>query len=127
MSLIAVTNPQVTINNIAVAVVPNSVKYDEGLGEQSQRVQSAGGGNVEVVYDDNVETHVSKVMLQLTNTAENIDLARTWKKNGNANVVAITGNDLARSFPSCALVNQYEVALGSDGVLELEFCGAPAV
>ena len=127
MPEIAVSNPQVVINNIAVPVVPNSVKYTEGTGEQNVRVQSAGGGNVDTVYSDNVETHVSKVMFTLINTPANIKLAREWKKNRNANAISITGDGLNRSFSGMAIINDYEVNLGADTVIDLEFNGNPAV
>lgn len=124
---IAVTNPQVVINNVAIPVVPNSVRFTEGKGEQTQRVQSAGGGQVTPVYSDNVETHISKIMMSMINTPSNIELVREWKSNKNANAMSITGDEFQRSFSYVALTNDYEVALGSDGVLELEFAAAPAV
>lgn len=127
MAQIAVSNPQVVINNIAIPVVPNSVKYTEGKGEQQQRVQSAGGGNVDPVFSDNVETHLSKVMFSIINTAENIELIRGWKTLQNANAISITGDGLNRSFSAMAVINDYEVALGADTMIELEFSGKPSV
>lgn len=123
----ALSNPQVVINNIAVPVVPNSVKFTEGKGEQMQRVQSAGGGQVEVVYSDDVESHLSKVTMSLINTADNIDLVRQWKSNSNNNAITITGEGLNRSFAQAALTSDYDVELGSDSVIEIEFTALPAV
>jgi hypothetical protein len=127
MPQIAVSNPAVVINNLAVPVVPNSVSYTEGFGEQNMSVQSAGGGNIDTVFSDNVETHISKVMFTMKNTAENIALIRGWKVNKNANAITVTGDDLNRSFSGMALVSDYEVKLGADTVIELEFQGNPAV
>lgn len=127
MPQIAVTNPAVVINNLAVPVVPNSVKYVEGFGEQSVSVQSAGGGNIDTVFSDNVETHIGKVMFSIKNTADNIALVRGWKVNKNANAITITGDNLNRAFSGMALISDYEVPLGADVVIEVEFHGNPAV
>lgn len=128
-----ISNPQVVVNNVAVAVVPNSVKFTEGKGDQKQRVQSSGGGNVSVVFTDNLESHFSKVHFTIINTSDNIALARAWKTNGNANAITITSpssadsDGLNRSFSLAALVNDFEVGLGVDSVLDMEFHCMPAV
>lgn len=118
---IALSNPTVLINNISVAVVPNSVSYTEGKGEQMVRVQSAGGGSVQSVLSNNVETNLSTVKMSLFPTAENIALILTWKNNANANAISITGSGLTRSFTNAALTSDYEVSLGSDTQIDLEF------
>jgi len=123
----ALSNPVVTINNVVLAIVPNSVTYTEGLGEQTMRTQSAGGGSVEQVYSNNVETNQSMFKCQLFNTAENIDNIRIWKTNNNANAITLTGEGLTRSFSSMALTNNYEVNLGSDTAIDIEFIGNPAI
>jgi hypothetical protein len=128
-----ISNPQVVINNVAVAIVPNSLDFTEGFGEQKQRVQSAGGGSVSVAYADNVESHFSKVKFKILNTAGNIALARSWKTNANANAITISSpsstdsNGMSRSFSNCALISDYEVGLGVDSVLDLEFHCSAAV
>ena len=127
MALVKLSNPTVVVNNGSVAVVPNSVSYTEGFGEQEIKVQSAGGGSVQTVLSTNVETNCSMVKFSLHNTAENIDLIRTWKTNLNNNVISITGEGLTRSFANAALINDYEVALGSDSTIDVEFKGDAAV
>lgn len=125
----AVANPQVTVNNIVVKVVPNSVKYTEGLGAQNIRAASSGGSSVEQVYSKNVEENFSKVMFEIFNTVEDIESARTWKANNNQNVISITGtvtqngveSTITRSFTNAAILNDYEVALGADTTVPLEF------
>lgn len=126
MSDVAVVNPTVVINNIAIPVRPNSVKFREGKGEQSMRVQSAGGSNTETVFSNNVETNMSALMFEMINTAANIELARGWKTNGNTNAATVTGVGLSRSFNGMAILNDYEVDLSSDGVIPIEMTGDPA-
>ena len=124
---IALANPTVLINNLAVAVVPNSVSYTEGKGEQTMRVQSAGGGSVQTVLSNNVETNLSTVKLSVFPTSDIIDQMLVWKNNLNQNVISITGAGLTRSFTNAALITDYEVALGSDTQIDLEFKSDAAV
>lgn len=122
----ALANPSVVVNNEPVAVVPNSVKFTEGDGEQTMRAASIGGGGVEQVYSDNIETKISNIMFSIFNTVDSINLARAWKKNRNSNVIVVVGTTpdgetLRRTFNRAALLGDYEVPLGSDTQLDLEF------
>ncbi len=125
------TNPIVMVNNVIVPVTPNSVMYTEGLGEQSIRAASSGGGQTEQIYSKNVETEFSTIKFDMAAIIDNIKNARAWKKNGNANVISITGTtaegNLSRTFTQAALLSDVEVALGTDTDLSLEFKSNPAI
>lgn len=129
MATRAISTPSLIINNLPVGIVPNSLKYTEGLGEQSMRTQSAGGGSVQVVYSTNAESFMSKISFQLINTAENMELAKRWKTNLNQNAISVIDQYTAftRNFANMALTNDYELELGADGVISLEFMGDAAV
>lgn len=127
MASVAVVNPTIVINNIPISIQANSAAYDDGLGEQSMRAQSAGGGAVDIVYSENVESNISMLKFSLANTATNIELARDWKKNRNANAATLTGEGLSRSFNNMALLSKIENVLSSDGSIDIEFSGDPAV
>lgn len=118
---VQLANPRVLVNNLPVAIVPNSCSYTEGKGEQTVMVQSAGGGSVQSVYSNNVETNLSTVKFDMRATAENLETILLWKNNANANVISISGDGLTRSFANAVLINDYEVNLGSDSVVSLEF------
>ena len=128
---VQVSDPTVMVNNVVVAVVPNSVTFTEGFGEQEVFATSTGGGNIEPVFSDNVETHFSMVKFEMRATVENIQLQRDWKANKNANLIQITGRtpegDVTRTFTQAALTNDAEVGLGSDKTIALEFKTAPAI
>ncbi len=125
----AISTPSVIINNIAIAIVPNSLKYTEGLGESVMRTQSAGGGTVDVVYSINAESRMSKLSFEILNTADNIDLARGWKTNENQNAISLVDSqsNLSRNFANMALTSDYEVNLGADTTISIEFMGNGAV
>lgn len=127
------SNVTLNINNSPTGYVPNSLSYEEGLGEQSISTQSAGGGIVQTVYSNNVETNKSMVKFTMFSagdaTSNNIDLIKTWKQNGSANAITIsdTSSGFTRTFQNMALVNNYTVNLQDQGKIEVEFQGDPAV
>lgn len=122
-----ISDPSVLVNNNAVFITPNSLTFTEGFGEQEILVQSAGGGVFDQVFADDIESNYGMVKFSVRATVDNINLARQWKSNKNANAVTITATtvdgSITRTFTNCAIVNDYEVALQADGVLELEFKG----
>ncbi len=124
-------NATVTVNNVQVAVKPNSVAFTEGFGEQSITAASTGGGGVEQIYSENIETNFSMVKFDMPSIIDNIENQRTWKVNKNLNVVQITGQTpegvLTRTFTQAALLNEVEVALGVDTVISIEFKANPAI
>lgn len=129
---IALADPSLIVNNEPVAIVPNSLKFTEGSGEQTMRAASTGGGGIEQVYSSNIETNFSKVMFEVYNDVDTIEDVRGWKKNLNLNVIVITGKTpdgkvLKRTFNSAALLADYEVNLGSDTTISLEFSANAAV
>jgi len=120
-------DPQIVINNIGIKVVPNSVKYTEGFGEQKSETQTAGGGIVEKVDSEDVSTTLSKITLQLMPTAENIALARSLKA-ADSNVITVTDLEgFSRTFQNATLNNDFEVGLGADEIIDLEFMSESAV
>jgi len=125
------SNAQVLVNNDVVAIIPNTLTYTEGLGEQNVRAASSGGTQTEQVFSDNIEMRYSTVKFEIAPTVENIEKARIWKKNKNQNLIQIAGRTvdgkLTRTFSQAALLTDYEVPLTSDGNITLEWRANPAV
>ncbi len=128
---VQLSDPLVTVNNNPIAIIPNTVKYTEGKGEQTLRAASLGGGNTEQVYAHNVETNFSMVMFEMPSTVDNINQAREWKTNLNQNLVQIAGStpegQITRTFSQAAILNDYEVELGSETNITVEFKSNAAV
>ena len=126
-------NPTIMVNNNLIAFKPNSVSYNEGLGEQTLRVESTEGGNITQVYTDNIEMKKSKIKFSMLPTIKNIEFARQWKILANFNVITLSGIDnitkqtLTRTFASCALINNYNINLTNDVYIEIEFEGATGI
>jgi hypothetical protein len=125
------TNVTVVVNNDTQPIVVNSLKYTEGLGDQKIHIVSAGGGAIQQVYANDLETAYSAVSFDLRSTPENIENIKGWKRNGNSNGVQIFGTaggtDFSRTFAHAALTLNYDVEIGVDAVISVEFMTDSAV
>jgi hypothetical protein len=119
------------VNNEVWAIVPNTLVFTEGQGEQQIKAASVGGGKVEQVFSNDLETAFSMVKVDLHTTTENIQYSKLAKANGNRNVVQIFGQTqdgkLTRTFTQASIVGDPEKALGTDGTISLEFKANPAI
>ena len=116
----------VEVNNDAVGIVPNSLTFTEGLGEQRVLAVSEGGGQVSQVFSNDLESNFGMVRFSMRSTAGNIEKVRGWKAGGNTNVVIIAGedaegNDFIRTYTQASITNNYEVGIATEGVIEVEF------
>lgn len=121
-----VGNPLVEINNQAVAIVPNSVKYTEGEGETITETQMVGN-TPELVTSSSGEDKMSSFTIEFKNTEANIKLLRGIKKNPGKNVVAMSEGSFNRTFQQASLVNDYEAELSATGKLTTEWKSLPAI
>jgi len=129
--MIQLTDATFIVNNEAVPTIPNSIAFTEGLGEQSMKAASIGGGAVEPIYANDLETAFSMSKAELPSTPELIELVKIWKTNRNNNVVQIVGETpegtLTRTFARAALTSDYEVGIGTDATIPVEFKSISAV
>lgn len=128
---VQITDPLVTVNNDSVGIVPNSLTYTEGKGEQSIMAASLGGDQTDQVYAHNIESNFATIKFEMYSTVENIAKADQWKSLRNTNVVQITASNadgnLTRSFTQAAILNDYEVNLGTEANIAVEFKSNPAI
>lgn len=128
----SLTDVVVEVENTVLAIVPNTLTINEGLGEQDIFSQSVGGGVTEPVYEDNAENNISSVKFSLRPTADNIEFIKNIKqrnKRGTATTVSLfdptTG--LTRTQQQSFLTMNYDVNLQFDAPFEVEFKGSPLV
>jgi len=120
------SDPSVLVNGVSVKIVGGSLKCNDGLGEQKVLTQSAGHGQVENVYSNDIETNIGRVSFQMRNTDENQILVRNWKLSGENNLVEVpaqTSDGLNRVYQKMAFVNDYELPYSPDGVIDVNFEG----
>jgi len=129
--MIQLSDATFIVNDEAIATIPNSITFTEGLGEQSVKAASIGGGAVEAIYSNDLQSAFSMVKADIPSTPENIDLARTWKLNRNNNVVQIVGETIegtvTRTFARAALTSNYEIGIGSESAITIEFKALTAI
>lgn len=130
--MITLSDVTVVVNNEPIAIVPNSVSFSEGFGEQNMRAASSGGGVTEQVYSENVETNFSMLKFEMYPDIDSIESVRSWKSNKNRNVFSISGStpdgkSLTRTFNKAAILGDYEVNLGSDTTFEVDVQSNSAV
>lgn len=128
---VRIADATVRVNNDIWYVVPGSVEYTEGQGEQSIEAASGGGGAVEQVYTNDVTTNFSMVKFDLFPSVKTLSDTKTVKSNRNNNVVEITANNadgnFTRTFTQAAILNDPERKLGVDGTFPVEFKSNPAI
>lgn len=119
-------DPTLIIDNLVVAYVPGSIRFTEGKGEQKLRVQTGGGGSIQQVLAEDITKKQSNVKFKVEPTAANIDFMRALKSNLSGHVITISAPEFTRTITGAILVNDYEIELGMDSEIELEFVGNAA-
>lgn len=120
--------PTVVVNNVAVAIKPNSFSYTEGFGERKVRTSSAGGSSTSQVVSEDIETQMSTCKFTVYTTSDQVDAIRTWQTNLDANAIEVTDRgSFNRTFLNAIITNDPEVSLGVDGEVEVEFTSKRAV
>lgn len=111
-------------NDDTLGVMPGTVVWDEGLGEQIIRTVSVGGGETEDVFANDLSTNFATLKFNLPATIPNIDLLLAMKQNRNRNVFQVLGETedgkLSRTFQRAALIGKYDIPVGTETDIEVE-------
>lgn len=127
MAFKTLANPTVEVNDVVIAIKPNSLSYKSGKGDKNVRSQSAGGNSIEVVVTENAETKKSMVKFTLFNTKENVDYLEEWQDILGEVTIQFSDGDFTKQFRKMSVTTDPEVALSADGEFEIEFEGQPTV
>lgn len=128
-----ISAPYISIDGLPLKVQPNSISYTIGKGEQTVKTLSIGGGAVDTVTSDNVETKFSKLKFKAYSTIDAINEINNWKDRNGLLLVQVAGVDessgqtLNLTFQKAVLINDVEVFLKESGDAELEFHSAPVI
>lgn len=129
--MIQLTDATLIANDEAIGIMPNTLTFTEGFGEQDVRAVSVGNGKTEQIFARNLETSFSTLKFELPTTPENVKLARAWKAAGNGNVFQIAGStsegDVTRSFTQAVVTNDYEVGIGTETTISIEIKSNAAI
>ena len=116
-------DPVVGINNETISIAPNTFKFKGGFGESKVLPQSAGNGQIDTVYAENVENKISEVKFELRVTSENIAYIKGWKANKKNNAITAQEDTTNLTFLNMALTNDPEATFSAEGKLECHFMG----
>ena len=87
------------------------------------RPETSGNGQVNHQRAEDISTKLSKVTFEVLPTPENINRLREIKLAGDRNICTIT--DLATSFKrtwtQINISNNYDIKMGSDSTITVEF------
>lgn len=120
--MVALFAPAIAVNDVPIAIKPNSFKYKDGFGTRNVRVASGGGSNTQSVISEDIESQKGMCQFILYSTAENVKLVRQWLFNAENNTVSSTDKGgFNRTFQKAIITNDVEIALGQDAEFQVEF------
>ncbi len=120
---IALLDPQITINNEVIQIVPLSAVLKLGLGEDSVEVVSAGNGNTDIVVGSNVETRKGMLTVGLNNTNQNIDLVTRFKHLKSELTISISEGSFNKILRKGTIINEPEFTFSNDSNISVEIEG----
>lgn len=128
----ALANPSVRINNVTIAIIPNSFTSNLGVGEVTTRVVSSGGNSVEPVHTVNAESKIGKMSFEVETSPSNIKAIQEWSAAVGRNAISAVedlgdNGAITLSLTKASLNNDPDLNLSSDGNIMLEWSGAPIV
>jgi hypothetical protein len=119
----------ILVNDEQVAYTPDTLKWKDGFGDYNIRNAVVGGGQTEQVFSRDLSTKFGMVGFSMPTTEENEANKRTWKVNGNNNVVELVGppgSNFSKIFTQAAIISDPESNAATDGNIEVEFNTNPA-
>lgn len=126
MALRTLSNPTVKVNDVVIAIIPNSLSYKPGVGDRKVMTQSAGGNAIETVVSEDATTKKSMVKFKLYNTEANLQRTKDWNDLDSSTIRLSEGN-IAESFRDMVITTEPERSIGAEGELEIEWEGAPSL
>ena len=128
---VQVSDAVVKVNNDQWGVVPDTIKFDEGLGEQSVLVVSDGAGQVSLVHSDDPATKIGKIEFELRTTLTDMDRAKKAKLKPGKNTVQlqlIGGDGTTRNinWPRQTMTAPLEHEIGPEKTIKIGFMGGQA-
>jgi len=124
---LALSVPQIQVNDTTIEIKPNSYSYISGKGEYKTRVASGGGARVSIYNTKDVETQFATMKFVMYTTDENVELIEGWKDNFDSNTVSFSEKGLSRTINKAIIQNDPEFSLGVEGEVEVTFTGNPAI
>lgn len=121
----ALIDPQVSLNNEVIQVVPNTSTLRLGKGETSVDVTSAGNGNTDIVVGDDVTTKKGYFATSVRNTEANATLINSLKDDAGGITLSISEGSFNKIMRKASIINDPEFAFTNDSSVEVQLEGLP--
>lgn len=130
--MLQLSDVTVTVNDDVILVIPNSVSFQDGLGNANVRAGSVGEGNVELIVSRDIETKIGMVKFSVPATPDDIDRIREWQDKLNTNIIGLSGStedgkSFTRTFNQGTISEMPEINIGAEGDIEVEFKTATSI
>lgn len=126
MALVGLSVNTILVNDIPVAVVPNSIEYDPGFGEINVRSASVGGQASQSVHTENAENKIGRVKFEMFVTEDARANVRLWKQLIAANRISgVQSGGSPFVLNGASMTNNPTFNPTADGTVEVEFKGDP--
>lgn len=122
----ALIDPQITINNETIQIVPNSGELILGIGEDSVETVSAGNGETDIVTGTDVSTKKSKLTIGVKNTEVNMLLIPGFKLLRGNLTVSISEGTFNKTLRNATIINDPTFAFTNDSNVSVEIEGRTA-
>ena len=130
----SISNPEVLINGVPWAIVPNSFEFDEGEPEGVVRA-AVIGDTVEQDYSEDMTEAFSEFKFSVYSSVKNVNGLRQLKALRNTNTVSTTAGEvvlgveqtLRRTFKHASITSKVKKPLGADVQMEVTWKSDAAV
>ena len=126
-----IATPTVTVNNIAFAVVSDSVEVTVGFGEREVMGASVGGNSICQITSEDVTKAVGIIKFSVYSTKDNISILLRFMESSQISKLTsevtgtdnISGDTLTFSMSGGTIVNNPAIKFGPSGQVEIEIHG----
>ena len=130
----ALSNPEITVNNVTVPILPNTFSYKEGEPTRNVRAVVIGQAVGQDFAEDFTDAF-GMAKFSLTTGVDNIALTKDWHNRGNTNVIVATAIETVngvekswrRTFTAASIGEPVDKPFGADTAMEVEFKSNAAV
>jgi len=119
-NVVALSVPQIVVNNKVLGIVPNTFSFTSGRGEYTHRRASTGGNGTVAVISRNAETFKSMVKFDVFSTTETEELIDEIKANIADNTAVASEGGKVYTFTNFTVTNDPEINTGNDAVVSVE-------
>lgn len=123
--------PAIMINGVEIGYVPDTLIFDEGLGDHDLNINIDDNGLLTRDFNAVLGSELGAVKFKILRTNYNLNLIRQWKSNGSSNTIVLHDPDKITNFNikfnEAVLYKKCEIHSSPYSDIKIEFSTLPAV